>query len=361
MIGRVLMALMLWLTLGLHLHAAGPLTNGAPGWLHTDALGSVRAVSQASGIVETSLYKPYGEQLEWGNAAPQETKGWIGERFDADASLQYLNARYYDPKLGIFLQPDWYEVMDAGVGTNRFGYSFGDPVNKMDPGGNDWVAPDGNVVDTDDEDIPGFSEFDPTENLDTLVVMAGGLAALPVAAAGLEATMGYAMAQAPNVTIAAMEVATAEATGMTVTIGSGAAIASKVAKEATEAALGAGVKSPTGSAAAIVTRNGDVVTGLSVKAAKGAKSERVVDEVVEQIADEAASALGGFAKGCYGRNCAEVEAVSKAMAQGLDLAGARIYAAIVGTRGGTKEPGSAMPLCGSCASWIKSFGIEFGE
>ncbi|MFA9230045.1 MAG: RHS repeat-associated core domain-containing protein [Microgenomates group bacterium] len=35
-----------------------------------------------------------------------ETKGWIGERFDADAGLQYRCARYYDPQLGMFLQPD---------------------------------------------------------------------------------------------------------------------------------------------------------------------------------------------------------------------------------------------------------------
>ena len=35
-------------------------------------------------------------------AAP-ETKGWIGERSDADAGLQYLNARYYDPELSLFL------------------------------------------------------------------------------------------------------------------------------------------------------------------------------------------------------------------------------------------------------------------
>jgi RHS repeat-associated protein len=64
-----------------------------------------------------------------------ETKGWIGERYDADAGLQYLNARYYDPELSLFLQPDWFEVTKAGVGTNRFSYSFNDPVNKMDPGG----------------------------------------------------------------------------------------------------------------------------------------------------------------------------------------------------------------------------------
>jgi RHS repeat-associated protein len=110
-------------------------------WLHRDYLGSVRAITDAVGAkVEAAIYKPFGEQSEWllpGNAAP-ETKGWIGERFDADAGLQYLNARYYDPELSLFLQPDWFEVTNAGVGTNRFSYSFNDPVNKFDPGGNAW-------------------------------------------------------------------------------------------------------------------------------------------------------------------------------------------------------------------------------
>jgi len=60
----------------------------------------------------------------------------MGERFDAGAGLQYLNARYYDPKLGMFIQPDWFEVTMAGVGTNRYAYSFNDPVNLRDPNGN---------------------------------------------------------------------------------------------------------------------------------------------------------------------------------------------------------------------------------
>ena len=59
-----------------------------------------------------------------------------GERYEEDAGLQYLNARYYDPELGRFIQPDWFEVTAAGVGTNRYAYSFNDPVNSMDPGGN---------------------------------------------------------------------------------------------------------------------------------------------------------------------------------------------------------------------------------
>ena len=116
------------------------LTNGVATWRHFDHLGSVRAITDATGAkVESAIYRPFGEQSEWllpGNVSP-ETKGWIGERFDADAGLQYLNARYYDPALGLFLQPDWFEVTKTGVGTNRFSYSFNDPVNKIDPGGNE--------------------------------------------------------------------------------------------------------------------------------------------------------------------------------------------------------------------------------
>ncbi len=69
-------------------------------------------------------------------AVAEDAKGFIGERYDSDAGLQYLNARYYDPELGLFLQPDWFEVTQAGVGTNRYSYSFNDPVNRMDPSGN---------------------------------------------------------------------------------------------------------------------------------------------------------------------------------------------------------------------------------
>ena len=61
--------------------------------------------------------------------------GYIGERYDDASGLQYLNARYYDPRLAMFIQPDWWEVTEAGVGTNRYSYSFGDPVNGREPTG----------------------------------------------------------------------------------------------------------------------------------------------------------------------------------------------------------------------------------
>ena len=85
-----------------------------------------------------AVYRPFGQRafgqvIDPGMA--EEARGFIGERYDADAGLQVLNARYYDPELGLFLQPDWFEVTRAGVGTNRYAYSGNDPVNALDPGG----------------------------------------------------------------------------------------------------------------------------------------------------------------------------------------------------------------------------------
>ena len=114
------------------------LRNGAEAhYLHRDHRGSVRSITDATAaLVEERRYRPFGE-IAWssGGVTPDETIGFIGERFDSDAGLQYFNARYYDPRLGFFIQPDWFEVTAPGVGTNRYSYSFNDPVNLRDPGG----------------------------------------------------------------------------------------------------------------------------------------------------------------------------------------------------------------------------------
>ena len=112
--------------------------------LHRDAQSSVRGASDSSGArVERSVYHPYGQKEGTyppaGSALAPVSKGWIGERYDGEAGLQYLNARYYDPDLAMFTQPDWWEVTQAGVGTNRYAYAGGDPVNGVDPGGHSWL------------------------------------------------------------------------------------------------------------------------------------------------------------------------------------------------------------------------------
>ncbi len=114
--------------------------------LHRSVPGSVRAITGSDGLkIERSVYRPFGEKSGWVQAGtdPAETKGFIGERFDADAGLQYLNARYYDPELGMFIQPDWWEVQVPGVGTNRYAYAGNDPVNASAALGH---YPEGTVV-----------------------------------------------------------------------------------------------------------------------------------------------------------------------------------------------------------------------
>ena len=68
-------------------------------YLHRDQLNSVRTISDTAGLrAKRTIYLPFGETIDY-NVDPtlaEETKGFIGERYDEDAGLQYLNARYYD-------------------------------------------------------------------------------------------------------------------------------------------------------------------------------------------------------------------------------------------------------------------------
>jgi len=90
--------------------------------------------------VNRMAYSPFGKRLSQTNAAGGtsahfEHKGFIGERHDEEVGLIYLNARYYDPQIARFIQPDTWDPTLPGVGTNRYGYSFNDPINKSDPNG----------------------------------------------------------------------------------------------------------------------------------------------------------------------------------------------------------------------------------
>jgi len=40
----------------------------------------------------------------------------------------------------MFIQADWFDPTEPGVGTNRYSYSFNDPVNLSDPSGNSTIV-----------------------------------------------------------------------------------------------------------------------------------------------------------------------------------------------------------------------------
>lgn len=109
-------------------------------FLHHDQLGSVIGISKFDGMhAQRRSYHSFGDISKEVTNDPdleEETIGFICECYDEDAELQYLNAWYYDPKLALFVQSDWFQVTETGVGTNRFSYAFNDPVNPLDPSGN---------------------------------------------------------------------------------------------------------------------------------------------------------------------------------------------------------------------------------
>ncbi len=59
-----------------------------------------------------------------------------GYRYDTETGLYYLNARYYNPEWGRFINADSY-LGDSGLlSHNVFAYCMNDPVNLQDPSGN---------------------------------------------------------------------------------------------------------------------------------------------------------------------------------------------------------------------------------
>jgi RHS repeat-associated protein len=146
-------------------------------------------------------------------ARKPDTRDKTETRFDAGAGLQYLNARYYDPRLGMFLQPDWWEVTRPGVGTNRYAYSANDPVNGRDPGGHQADMGLASL----------FSLAASPEELDQMIDeynegMVTGLAVVGTAALATRApgAVKQLATRYPGAFGFGMEVGVAEATGMTV-------------------------------------------------------------------------------------------------------------------------------------------------
>jgi RHS repeat-associated protein len=156
-----------------------PSGNVSTCFVHRDHLASVALETRkdTGAVALRQRYAPYGDRQV---TAPSgcgtgEERGFIGERHDAEAGLLYLHARFYDPKLGRFLSPDWWDPIDeeaaaaggaagvlaSAVGTNRYAYAANDPVNKSDPSGHD-TSPMGDPQPDYDPgtDAPGI-DFNP--------------------------------------------------------------------------------------------------------------------------------------------------------------------------------------------------------
>jgi RHS repeat-associated protein len=104
---------------------------------HGDHLGSTVLVTKASGsglglVMTRAVYAPYGAAIA---TAPPE-RGFNGRQRDAATGLYDYGARWYDPSLGRFLQPDSLVPDPLRPRTlNRYAYAEAGPVDHVDPSG----------------------------------------------------------------------------------------------------------------------------------------------------------------------------------------------------------------------------------
>lgn len=104
-------------------------------YIHTDALGSPVAVTDASGnLIEREVYEPYGSPI---TRPPSDQPGFTGHVADSLTNLTYMQQRYYDPQIGRFLSVDPVTAYDNGDmrHLNRYAYAYNNPHKFTDPDG----------------------------------------------------------------------------------------------------------------------------------------------------------------------------------------------------------------------------------
>ncbi|MDH4120609.1 MAG: RHS repeat-associated core domain-containing protein [Deltaproteobacteria bacterium] len=131
---------------------------------HSDHLGSVSTVTNAEGKpVEHLEYFPFGETwLDQNHNVDKTSYRFTGKEYDQETGLYYFGARYYEPRLSIWVSPDKYLEKYLPTGDKEKGkrlpgmggvyrpgnislytYAGSNPVKFTDPDGNFiwFVAP----------------------------------------------------------------------------------------------------------------------------------------------------------------------------------------------------------------------------
>ena len=95
-------------------------------------LGLSAPTASGASLVGSASYQAYGQQTDVHLGLDARNNfAWNQEYKDPDNMLVYLRARYYDPKTMRFISRDNTRL------DNRYAFGNGDPINNIDPTGND--------------------------------------------------------------------------------------------------------------------------------------------------------------------------------------------------------------------------------
>ena len=286
-------------------------------YIHTDALGSIVAVTNAQGqVIERREYAPYGHQL---TPAVQNGPGYTGHVQDAATGLVYMQQRYYDPAIGRFLSVD--PVGPLSNPINHFGryhYANNNPYKYTDPDGRQAADRFSDAFAKNPQEFSG-----PEHTIPAVVVTAVMASpAIPLLLA------------APDPSDAALAAAGARAI-------SGA-------RGAAETARASGASG--GATSAVVTSSGRVFTGASTNAGGPGGA---TNSVVQGALDAVPAASRAPFHGC----CGEINALSNAANAGQNLNGA-IVATVRAVGAGADK---VMKACPSCRAVAEKLGVRVVE
>ncbi len=111
-------------------------SGGTVTYYVTDALGSVRALTDSTGtITDQFTYSAFGE-LTGRTGVTLNAFLFTGELRDSLTGLDYLRARHYDPAIGRFVSRDPFPGLPSIPSTlNPYAYVSNNPVSLTDPSG----------------------------------------------------------------------------------------------------------------------------------------------------------------------------------------------------------------------------------
>jgi RHS repeat-associated protein len=109
-------------------------TSSTKLWLHDDLLGSTRLLTNTAGsAAATFAYTAFGALVN--TTGTGDTPLRFTGQYTDPTGLIYLRARVYDPTTGVFLLRDPITV----VTRDPYGYVAGNPLQRVDPTGLDWI------------------------------------------------------------------------------------------------------------------------------------------------------------------------------------------------------------------------------
>lgn len=132
-------------------------TSSVMRYILTDHLGGTNLVTDDSNtVIQTIDYFPYGaRRINVGTDVSQ--REYIGQYYDEESQLSYLNARYYSSDRGQFTSQDpvFWEVGQTEDGRkvlnnpqlqNSYAYAGGNPITQKDPTGRIALVDDAAIL-----------------------------------------------------------------------------------------------------------------------------------------------------------------------------------------------------------------------